>query len=663
MLATASIRQSLPPKEFDTMMSSHTLRSHATRVRDPILVQTSGGQSIATGPYDAQNFVEYAFFPPEKLIEEIQTRVDTLLQPIGGIRGFRQTLADMFVEAQAAHMKSPPENNRFAWHLVVKPDPTSGIPVEPPATLDPYWTNVKTFVDMRQFYINEFLIPVLRSGCTPFCQFVNAGSGKLTSDIDITVTNARGGIIKHLAQYITDQVFATPTSVYTVGASNVQVEFTTDLSDLMDTNVYPTNFYDFCNISVDQDAPRLLSIDNCNIFQTFRDPTFTPFAGCQIAWSLVRVAYAFLRKDEGEDFTRAEHNLLRHVTHQQDIFRDATKRAAIQTMIPRFGEDTHLTLKQIEEINKLPAVATSGPLLQVEDDAKAVREFIKIIKNGAGPVWISALRRADAFLRVEEQARDLRHRVLNFCILAVERCLRAFQIRMSNLWSIYKSTIGTQLPGETETAFKTRTAALRAQRDQDIVKLQTEYRYEYYSLQSMLYMFEEEAYYSVGAFLHVVMQMQMGIGATATTIPAHMYIMSYFDNLGFYIQSRKEKYITRMEDALLRMGIASPTRIDSRAAIDEATVAVLNKLKEYYAANTPFLDCYHPPASDERVLGDQVEVVGGRRGILVNTSPVTVRYFVRVAGQPDVEDVSGRTLKVLNGNESGLPDKYSFTFT
>ncbi len=690
---THNIRESLPPDEFDRIVTAaadtqSSLRSANPRQRDDIIIKTTNNDPIHTGQYDNRNYVEFAMFAPPTMIAEVSAHIDTLLEPIGGAN-FRAQLAQMFVQSQ----RLTTGKHHFAWHHVVKPMSGSGISLEPPANVDadPYWSRVKVFVNMRNFYVNEFLIPLLRSGCTPFCQFVNAGSGKLTSDIDITVTNARGGIMKHLAQYITDQVFHADTSQQTVIVGGVTVEFTTNLSDLMDTNVYPTNFYDFCRAS-NQSAPQLMSIDSCELYKSLDNASFQPFAGCQITWSMVRIAVFIKAREQAPDAIESDgfddmvENVFRTVANQDKFLKrtgtNGNRVDKIQQIVPGADENTWLSVDDMEKINEMIArdYPNEKSRLAVKDRKNVTNYVTGYIRTSK--YWKSAYLRAASFIRVKSAPAETQRKVLNYCILLVERCLRDYQIRMLNLWRVYNIRIAdaqkaadvayeadvpdraARTKAEYESRRQTAIAPILDSRKTDIDRLQTEYRYEYYSLQSMLYMFEEEAYYSVGAFVHVVMQMQMGVGASET-LPPYIYIMSFYDNLGFYMQTRKRKYLERMEDAVKRMNTGGsttvPPRITSLDSLREYTSIVSEKLTAYMASQTgKFVDCFHPPTKDSVVLGDHVQY-NGRQGIVITSSPssaVRVRYFQSQTGAPDEEDVSGGELRIMNGDDNGLPPGY-----
>ncbi len=413
---------------------------------------------------------------------------------------------------------------------------------------------LKVFVEqIRNPFVHEFLVPILQSGCAPFCNFQILGSNKLTSDIDISVMNFRGGIIKQLGQNITTQVFS---EVF--GKSNKLTNFTNgfNLSSFMDVNIYPTGWYRFCKQSF-QITPFEICNDPMNEMNEFINKNMY----CQFIWSIVRIR-----------------QFLEGYTLSQELSTELSQETT-----------------EAETTTQTPVTTSYFSNFIAEDKKKYVKNNVaELFKNNpTGKEYETAGKFAENYEIVKQQ-KGVKI-VLSKIIQLVEGCMRKYSFLLQKL---QRETIDTQ----------------------KVQKYLENFYYEYFMIQSLLYQYEEEAYYSLGAYLHVVIQMQKG-DLQNVTLPKIIYICSFFDNLGMFLHSGMtcKKYLERMYDAMIR---TNETNIPNPNTFTK-TSGNRNQKHHWISAATGYMlkmyitlkgqqngmiytNCYSPPRTDEFEVGDIV---------------------------------------------------------
>lgn len=628
---------------FDTAVAEVT-DAYKEKVRIPILNR-----------YDDMNKMEYGLFLTN---DDIEQHVTNLRARMGApVNSFQQELAQRFVNAQNINTGGSYD---FSWHQTVTPVTNSNIPAPPKAPapaapLHKHWDFVSKFVEVRREHIENFVLPIIRSSCSPHCTFQNVGSDSLTADIDISVVSTRGGILKYMANYVTRVVFQRIGFTESVSLANgVVVNFNLgDLPSLMDTNVYPTGWYNICkNTSI---AP----FESC-IDQNFFAPAAGagkpagagyPFVACQLMWSMVRYVYALKYESAKQDSLPEEGHYFRYIVNltavlgsdkvdgnrsraveyaakyledhyeeRDDFYKNYVEPKATTAREVRFKSLPYLTKAIVERINQIlidayrqyvvtPGTGTTDadvetfttdggkrnaikafitartpPDAVTDWDATGSYGFFKLIsftdekmERLSNQFYVEAWRRAQVMHKIRKDRKT--QKVLAFLVQAVERCLRNYQTRTQVINAIFfaelkrrekdveellkagdpllqnrgalkaaKDAIKTYVNGGIFDTTKSYTADLEDMHK----KMQTAFHFEYFTLQSMLYSFEEEAYLSIGAYLHVVIQEQKGVARDAY-LGEDVYWMSFFDNLGFFYETHKLKYFDRMVNAIVRI--------------------------------------------------------------------------------------------------------------
>ena len=119
---------------------------------------------------------------------------------------------------------------------------------------------------------------------------------------------------------------------------------------------------------------------------------------------------------------------------------------------------------------------------------------------------------------------------------------------------------------------------------------------EYFDMTSTVASLSEEAFYSCGAYLHVVVRMQK---KTRIKLARELYVMSFFDNLGFLVHADGDghvaKYAYRCLDALKHMGYMSAQLLSTHEV-----------LRTFYAAKLK-----GDNIEKERMLNRFIELFGG----------------------------------------------------
>lgn len=631
--------------------------AHAAKVRLPIL-----------NPYDDVNKMEYGLFLTDDDIAQHIAALQREMTP--SVANFQRELAQRFVNA---HNVLTPGPHAFSWHETVTPVSSSSVVTYKPGqnleTTNDHWQFVKKYFDVRRQHIENFVLPIIRSSCSPHCSFQNVGSDNLTADIDISVMSTRGGILKYMANYITRVIFSRLGFQESVSLENgVVVTFNLgDLSSLMDTNVYPTGWYNICNNT------SVAPFESCmsaipDFFET-GNPGH-PFVSCQLMWSMVRYAYALKYEHHKQDSLPEEGHYFRFIRNLTDVLGtdSPNKSAAVEAAVKKIeaeyteGDDfydkyvklgvpakrservkhiKYLTKDTIAKINEIlirvykEYVAQDATLTDPDVDAftntfiKAtptvritmktkIKNFIAAKKNTENVNWntdsigffkvivigdakmehlqnnfyTEAFKRVGVIHKIRGDRKT--QKVLAFLVQSVERCLRNYQTRTQVINGIFfseqkkheKIVEETQKVTDpllqdrvtlktTKDAIKTTAKGIfddikKFEADQKDMhkRIQTAFHFEYFTLQSMLYSFEEEAYLSIGAYLHVVVQEQKG-SLRDTYLGQNVYWMSFFDNLGFFYETHKLKYFDRMVNAILRIctnkGFEKDTTIQSNA--------------------------------------------------------------------------------------------------
>ncbi len=617
--------------------------AHEAKVRLPVLNR-----------YDDVNKMEYGLFLTE---DDITQHVETLRAIMGTpVNSFQHELAQRFVNAQ--NIRTPGQY-AFSWHETVTPVSSSDVvaynakALPSLETTNEHWIFVKTYFDMRRQHIENFLLPIIRSSCSPHCTFQNVGSDNLTADIDISVMSTRGGILKYMANYITRVIYNRLGFRESVSLENgVVVTFNLgDLSSLMDTNVYPTGWYNICNNT------SIAPFESCmSTIPDFFEATKPghPFISCQLMWSMVRYVYALKHEQDKQDSLPEEGHYFRFIKNLKDVLENNTidnkRSAAVEfaaqyleenypegdefydkytshvvraapanTRAVRFSKIPYLTSAMVEKISEVLArgyaeyIQKSDAVIETDINAftnnpgkrttiknfiaarkTAVEEdwkiwdkgsegFFKVIVIGDAKMnslepklYNEALRRVGVLHKIRGARKT--QKVLAFLVQSVERCLRNYQTRTHVINGIFFAK-QKKLEKEVEEDRKLTDPLLQDRATLNLAKatkintnggifdttksfgadledmhkrIQTAFHFEYFTLQSMLYSFEEEAYLSIGAYLHVVVQEQKGF-LRDTYLGQNVYWMSFFDNLGFFYETHKLKYFDRMVNAILRI--------------------------------------------------------------------------------------------------------------
>jgi hypothetical protein len=358
-------------------------------------------------------------------------------------------------------------------------------------------------IQLRDEYIFEFLIPFLQSSCNPYCIFQNVGSDKITSDIDITILNTRGYILKLMAQKVTDVIFQplfglidyddTKSETFNYNKSlpggesvSTEIKLSTNLSNLFDVNFYISGWYSFCFSDVST-YPYLTPIDQCYKIDEYFFDTLLPFFYSQINFACFRI-FGLINTlgNEIGDFIKAGGSRL------TSFYRTKFQVPLIESGNFNFAQSLYTKLTSMNSNDKFD--------------------------------------------------------YLQYIILLMEQCLRKYQIIMAKL---------------TKKLIKMRDSkqSLNNQQVDDalIVRYQKiiekRFMYEYLTLKSLEQCYEEEAYGSIGTYFHVVIQMQKQQFVDKFFSP-FVYIMSFLDNIGMIVAhgtKKSDKYTKRIVDAAVRL--------------------------------------------------------------------------------------------------------------
>ncbi len=552
-----------------------------------------------------------------------------------------------------------------------------------------------TFVfQIRNPYINHFLIPILESSCSPFCIFQNSGSENVTSDIDITIQNTKSGRFVHIAQFITNELFR---EIFHEGIID-GIDFTFGLSDFMDVNFYTSGYHSFC-IPVSKNVleyPSFTSIEFCMknyINSATNYEYYKNFFVCQFTFAMIRLRLGVVDDDLDDNSTDFFTGFLTNL----DVITNPTRKShfsALKKLIDEYDtSDPSDPFSDYIDFSRAQLAAGVGNYKQIAKEAserfslseKSVNQMNQILEADESMKLRFSLNKQDFVQSIKyqftsfsgtllnESARLLqarkdkdgsKARVLNYLTQKTEKCMRMYAIRMHNLHKYYKDEINKVR----QTDRKTR-AALSDARFEGLKLLNQMYTYEYWSLQSMSRLFEEGALYTVGGWLHVVAQKQRNL-IPKKNLLTDMYVMSVLENIGFFLNSSKAKYIHRIMDAVKHIlqnqnptedfvGHADIKTAFDRLSIDEngppLTILQAVEFKQFLILlidkivfrinNLPAdmrIFCYTPPRSDEKVfhIGDEVE-----EGVIVGIStsgtiPPILSY--------EVYDITTQTTQILN---------------
>jgi hypothetical protein len=661
---------------------------------------------IPIGTIDDANKMEYGLFLSPGDIDEHVNVLRVLMQTGDDLtpQQFQQKLAETFVMAQ--NLTTTTESHEFNWHETVTPVQNSIMPKFKPKTnletTNPQWKFIKRYVDVRKTHVNDFVIPILRSSCSPHCTFQNVGSGTLTADIDISVMSTRGGILKYIANHLTRIVFTRLGFVERVVVTpGIVVTFDLgDLPSLMDTNVYPTGWYNICrntniapfescidkNFFIDEASEKLLELGVPAAAAAAAAPPGPgySFVACQLVWSMVRLLYAQDYKQHVIGALPEDGNFFREITNLGILAEDVSQIPAVEYALQKLEKTAnypvddkfrkeyidaflhpspagaaggggppsrsiraesidYLTPEMVSHINLVLIEAYIDYIDTVLNDPTRLTDafnaykaspglsrplaneqklvdwiaqyksrklkdlsswadgsggFFKLLKYTNKPIGkIFETLSAEVKNRVEAMhlirmprkpgsgvyvsGKKRTKKVLAYLIQTVERSLRNYQTRVQIVNGMFfrkqkelegkveedqknagdsllldRATLKTAKKNKLQEAgtgvFDT-TAKFEEDKKNVLAKLERAFHYEYFTLQSMLYAFEEEAYLSIGAYLHVVIQEQKGEDVREDYLGQFVYWMSFFDNLGFLYETHKLKYFDRMVNAVFRI--------------------------------------------------------------------------------------------------------------
>jgi hypothetical protein len=141
----------------------------------------------------------------------------------------------------------------------------------------------------------------------------------------------------------------------------------------------------------------------------------------------------------------------------------------------------------------------------------------------------------------------------------------------------------------------------KVNRERVQLQIQRDYRHKIVSIQSLLLMYEEEAYYTLPAYLHVVTQMQK---KQSVNLPEEMYLMSFFENIGFFYENYTDgvKYVERADDALKKfMGSDNSNSVAAtQTKIRETLEKYVNSPDQYKPYDPEVIEnAYGPPENWE----------------------------------------------------------------
>ncbi len=345
--------------------------------------------------------------------------------------------------------------------------------------------------ELRNEYINEFLIPYLQSSCSPFCVFENLGSNDLTSDIDITILNTRAYLMKLMAQKITDVIFkplfmTINNSLEITLSGSRTIKLSTNLSDLFDVNIYCTGWYNFCYSDITT-YPYITPMDQCYKYDESLFNTYQYFFYSQINFAFIKNLKFFKKR---------------------------------LTDTNNFG--SYLSFENLENLHK--------SYTYIKKHFVVSESLFRIIETIE-----------------QEKYRKTKFRYLQILILLTEQCLRKYQNAIAKITKKLNNMRGQKINLNNEEKEVNDVLIIMIQK-----AIEKFFLYEYLSLNSLQRCYEEESYYSIGAYFHVVIQLQKKQFYDQLFSP-FIYVMSFLDNAGLLLSHKdKDKYVQRMLDAIIR---------------------------------------------------------------------------------------------------------------
>jgi hypothetical protein len=128
---------------------------------------------------------------------------------------------------------------------------------------------------------------------------------------------------------------------------------------------------------------------------------------------------------------------------------------------------------------------------------------------------------------------------------------------------------------------------------------------------SLTNVFADEAYYTRGAFMDTVVNMQMCKGSdTKVLLDVHDYVNSIIENTAFFISHQKVKYITRVKNAIMLSGINSSyvDALDNVVNLTAFEDSVENVLTKYCNNTNTCIHVLHSILQDYYVTLDTTDI-------------------------------------------------------
>jgi hypothetical protein len=440
---------------------------------------------------------------------------------------------------------------------------------------------------LRNEYIDEFLLPYLQSSCSPYCVFQNLGSNEVTSDIDITILNTRGYLMKLMAQKITDVIFQPLFDmIYNVEdftfnvrrpggktRNGVTVKLSSNLSNLFDVNIYCSGWYNFCFSDITT-YPYITPMDQCYKYDEFIFDSYRYFFYSQLNFAFIR-NFKF------------------------------------------FGE--HVNGKRV----RLPGDVDFGEFLPINKD-----DLVTFRKNFNEQFENYFVVAESLYIKLKnlEDNNEEKFDHLQLLILLMEQCLRRYQSVMAKitkkLLSYMKNKQSISLPNG-DTTEVNEDVIIQVQK-----MIEKRFLYEYLTLKSLEQCYEEEAYGSIGSYFHVVIQIQKKQFYDKLLSP-FIYAMSFLDNAGMLLHHGSQyKYLIRMLDAIIRFRktldiTCSEQQCDQKSqncklCLEGCRGDIVKKIKETLTLNDINIDCLGLPTFFDVDYYENLKKIVNKSGNLVH---------------------------------------------
>ncbi len=461
---------------------------------------------------------------------------------------------ELFLYFRKGSSTSTKDNRLLRYHILTHPQKSEGSNIyEQMKNVQTKFYELFTF-EFRDNYVEKFLIPFLRSSCFPFCVFQDLGSKKATSDTDISVINTRGHIMKKMAQEITTKLLKP--YIHLLG-TDVPSEDPSIYSVRTASDVLVSTKL---SLLLDTNVYALTWYDFC-FLPTSLYPSLTPIDQCEL--------------NRNQYFKGFEKFYLIQLSF------------SVARILMHFIDHDDPQQKQIRDLLSLDKkkYTTIPPIkLLYRNIIPYVLKFMPGFSSSSIP---SARNRNT---QVE------RENTLDKLLKVMETILRKYQYIMSYKTKEYRNESKEKL-------------------NEILLEVQEEYRHKIVSIQSILNMYEEEAYYTIAGYLDVVVRQQK---KQELNEPDILYLMSFLENVGFYYENyscENAKYYNRSIEALKKFVKTDTIDLNDtsiKTKINETITGVLNDSAQYKPYDPEIITNVYGPPENWQAFDSNVNAFGRR---------------------------------------------------